>query len=66
MLTGTERFNQLPALLLQTSVPQSPPVMAAIIAKITREARERKVVSDTVRVRVGEDKNISINYSKGS
>ena len=38
MLTGEERFNQLSA-----ARPQTPPVMAAIIAKITREARERKV-----------------------
>ena len=38
MLTGEERFNQLSPLR-----PQTPPVMAAIIAKITREARERKV-----------------------
>ena len=58
MLTGTERFNQLPALLLQTSGLQSAAVMAAIIAKITREARERKVVSDTVRVgKVNKDFN---------
>ena len=60
MLTGPGRFNQLPALPLQTSGPQSPAVMAAIIAKITREARERKVGSDII-CNIGKEIKIKIS-----
>ena len=60
MLTGPGRFNQLSALPLQTSGPQSPAVMAAIIAKITREARERKVGSDII-CNIGKEIKIKIS-----
>ena len=59
-MTGTGRFNQLSALPLQTSGPQSPAVMAAIIAKITREARERKVGSDII-CNIGKEIKIKIS-----